>query len=166
MVQTRIEERLEQINREISAMKKEISKMPAVESSLSKISRNLDLMRTQSEKQQQMLLLMMESFAKERSIVSEKTTDPITHESAFAKGKEKKTSTNKPPDTIRNAEEGRVERKADNDELSTDRSKFKKVDMPVFTREDTTHGYFEQKDISKSIKSSRRSSLSSIPLLL
>lgn len=82
-----------------------------------------------------MLLLMMESFAKERLVVSEKTTDSITHESASAKGKEE-ASTSKSADTNRNAEECRVERKADNDDLSTDRSKFKKVEMPVFTRED------------------------------
>ncbi|KAA0042007.1 transposon Tf2-1 polyprotein isoform X1 [Cucumis melo var. makuwa] len=70
MVQTLIKERLELIGQEITAMKKEISKMPVVESKLSDIAKNLELMRLQSEKQQQMLLLMMGSMAKERSVIS------------------------------------------------------------------------------------------------
>ncbi|TYJ95553.1 transposon Tf2-1 polyprotein isoform X1 [Cucumis melo var. makuwa] len=72
--------------------------------------------------------------------ITEKMTESVMHKSAIAKGKEKETSTSKLADTIRNAEEDRIERKTDNDELSTDRSKFKKVEMPVFTREDPTNG--------------------------
>ncbi|KAA0033393.1 peroxidase 64 [Cucumis melo var. makuwa] len=117
------------MGQEISTMRKEISKIPAMESSLSKISKNLHLMRSQSEKQEQILLLLMESIA-------EKTTESATHKSAIAKGKEKEASTSKSAEITRNAEEGRVEQKTDNDESLTDRSKFKKVEMSVFSEED------------------------------
>lgn len=83
-----------------------------------------------------MLLLMMDSFAKERSVVSKRTTDSTAHESASAKGKEKEATTSKSADTNRNADECRNERKVDNDDVATDRSKFKKVEMSVFTGED------------------------------
>ncbi|KAA0032315.1 transposon Tf2-1 polyprotein isoform X1 [Cucumis melo var. makuwa] len=96
-------------------MKKEISKLPAMESSLSEISKNL--------------LILMETIA-------DKTTESATHKSATDKGKEKEASTNKSTEITRNAEEGQVDGKADNDEPATDRSKFKKVEMPVFSRED------------------------------
>ncbi|KAA0062661.1 Transposon Ty3-I Gag-Pol polyprotein [Cucumis melo var. makuwa] len=127
MVQTRIEERLEQIDQEILAMKKEIMKVPAIESSLNEISRNLELMRLQSDKQQ-MLLLVMES---------------VTHESVSTKGKEKEASTSKSADIEGIAENGRNERKTENDDTTTDRSKFKKVEMPVFSGEDPDSWLFQ-----------------------
>ena len=71
MVQTRIEERLEAFDQEIAGLKKELSKMPVIEASLSEIMKNLELMRLQSEKQQQVLLMFMESNAKECSMMSE-----------------------------------------------------------------------------------------------
>lgn len=75
MVQTRIEERLELIDQEIVRMKKELSKIPVIKSSLSDIAKNLDLMRLQSEKQQQLLLMLMETTAKERSHMSDQTSE-------------------------------------------------------------------------------------------
>ncbi|KAA0059262.1 histone-lysine N-methyltransferase ASHR1 isoform X1 [Cucumis melo var. makuwa] len=66
MFQMRIEERLELIDQVIAGMKKELSKMPMIKSSLSDIAKNLELMCLQSEKQRQLLLMMMESSAKER----------------------------------------------------------------------------------------------------
>ncbi|KAA0066460.1 uncharacterized protein E6C27_scaffold21G005610 [Cucumis melo var. makuwa] len=115
MVHTRIEERLDQMDQEISTMKKEISKLSTMESSLNEISKNL--------------LILMETIA-------DKTTESATHKSATDKGKEKEASTSKSTEITRNAEEGRVDGKADNDEPATDRSKFKKVEMPVFSGED------------------------------
>lgn len=64
MVQTRIEERLELIDLEIAGMKKELSKMLAIELSLSEIAKSIDLMRLQSKKQQQLLFTMMETSAR------------------------------------------------------------------------------------------------------
>ncbi|KAA0064016.1 histone-lysine N-methyltransferase ASHR1 isoform X3 [Cucumis melo var. makuwa] len=72
--QTRIEERLEVIDQEIVELK-ELSKMPIIEVSLSEIAKNSELMRLQSEKQQQMLLMMMESNGKECSMMSERLTE-------------------------------------------------------------------------------------------
>ncbi|KAA0035583.1 transposon Tf2-1 polyprotein isoform X1 [Cucumis melo var. makuwa] len=107
----RIEERLELMDQEITRVKKEISKMPLIELSLNDIVKNLEVMRLQSEKQQQMLLLLMELMAKDRSAVSDRTTESAARDSAVAKGKESKAT-------------------------STGRSKFKKVEMSVFIEED------------------------------
>ncbi|TYJ98384.1 transposon Tf2-1 polyprotein isoform X1 [Cucumis melo var. makuwa] len=85
MVHTRIEERLDQMDQEISTMKKEISKLPTMESSLNKISKNL--------------LILMETIA-------DKTTESATHKFATDKGKEKEASTSKSTEITRNAEEG------------------------------------------------------------
>ncbi|KAA0054137.1 Ty3/gypsy retrotransposon protein [Cucumis melo var. makuwa] len=111
-------------------MKKEIMKVPAIESSLSEISRNLELMRLQFDKHQHMLLLVMES---------------VMHESVFAKGKEKEESTSKSADNERIAENGRNERKAENDDTTADRRKFKKVEMSVFSGEDPDSWLFRAK---------------------
>ena len=90
-----------------------------------------------------MLLLMMESFAKERLIISDKTTDSTAHESASTKGKEKEATTSKSTDTDRNAEECRNDRKANNDDVPADWSKFEKVEMPVFSGEDPDSWLFQ-----------------------
>ena len=71
MVQTRIEERLEMIDQEIALMKKELGKMLIIELSLNDIAKNMETMRSQSDKQQQMLLMIMETVAKDRSTVSD-----------------------------------------------------------------------------------------------
>lgn len=63
---------MEMIDQEIAGMKKEMSKIPTIEGSLSKIMKNLDLMRLQSEKQQQEILRFMETTRKERSMMSER----------------------------------------------------------------------------------------------
>ena len=63
---------MEMIDQEIAGMKKEMSKIPTIEGSLSKIMKNLELMRLQSEKQQQETLRFMETTRKERSMMSER----------------------------------------------------------------------------------------------
>ncbi|TYJ97717.1 histone-lysine N-methyltransferase ASHR1 isoform X3 [Cucumis melo var. makuwa] len=136
MVQTWIEERLEQMDQEIAGIKKEISKMPVIESSLSDIVKNLELMCTQSEKQQQMLLLMMELITKERSVISERMTELAACESVLVKGKKNEATLSKSAETNHNIGEERTEKKADNEEMTADWSKFKKVEMPVFVGED------------------------------
>ncbi|TYK11379.1 histone-lysine N-methyltransferase ASHR1 isoform X3 [Cucumis melo var. makuwa] len=88
MVQTRIEERLELIDQEIAGMKKELSKMPMIKLSWSEIAKNIELMRLQSEKQQQMLLMMVETSAKEQSAMSERITKSAARDPANTKGKE------------------------------------------------------------------------------
>ncbi|KAA0044801.1 transposon Tf2-1 polyprotein isoform X1 [Cucumis melo var. makuwa] len=96
-----------------------------------------------------MLLLMMESFAKERLIISDKTTDSTAHESASTKGKEKEATTSKSTDTDRNAEECRNDRKANNDDVPADWSKFEKVEMPVFSGEDPDSWLFQAERSSR-----------------
>ncbi|KAA0048764.1 transposon Tf2-1 polyprotein isoform X1 [Cucumis melo var. makuwa] len=91
MVQTRIEERLELIDQEIVGMKKEIGKMRAIELSLSDIMKNL-------EKQQQTLMMMMETIAKDRTVVGERTTESAAREFAIAKGKESEATSSKSAD--------------------------------------------------------------------
>uniref|UniRef100_A0A9I9EJ89 Uncharacterized protein n=1 Tax=Cucumis melo TaxID=3656 RepID=A0A9I9EJ89_CUCME len=66
MVQTQIEEWMEMIDHEIARMKKESSKMPVIEATLSEITKNLKLMRLHIKKQQQAILSYMETNATKR----------------------------------------------------------------------------------------------------
>ncbi|KAA0037391.1 transposon Tf2-1 polyprotein isoform X1 [Cucumis melo var. makuwa] len=95
MVQTRIEERLEVIDQEIALMKKELGKMPIIELSLNDIAKNMQTMRAQSDKQEQMLLMIMETIAKDRTTTCERNKEPNVHMSVTNKGKEKETTSSK-----------------------------------------------------------------------
>ncbi|TYK05713.1 RNA-directed DNA polymerase-like protein [Cucumis melo var. makuwa] len=141
MVQTRIEERLELIDQEIAGLKKEIGKTPVIELSLSDIMKNLEVMRSQSKKQQQMLMLMMESIAKDRTEGSDRTTESVARESAIAKGKESEATSSKLTDSDQN------EKKTEIKESSVDQSKFKKVEMPVFVGDDPDSWLFRAKRV-------------------
>ncbi|KAA0067393.1 transposon Tf2-1 polyprotein isoform X1 [Cucumis melo var. makuwa] len=79
---------------------------------------------------------MMESMAKERSAVSERTTESAVCEFASAKGKESEATSSKSTELDRNIGECLNEKKIDIDDASADQSKFKKVEMPVFTGDD------------------------------
>ncbi|KAA0059479.1 hypothetical protein IC582_002784 [Cucumis melo] len=136
MVQTRIEERLECIDQEIAGMKKELSKVPAIEVSLNEIAKSIDLMRLQSEKQQQLLFTIIETSSRERSTMSGQVTESAAKESEKAKGKESEASSSKATDSDRNFRVNRNERRNDGDDDFHDRNKFKKIEMPVFTGED------------------------------
>ncbi|KAA0042887.1 histone-lysine N-methyltransferase ASHR1 isoform X3 [Cucumis melo var. makuwa] len=92
MVQTRIEEKLEAFDQEVIEMKKELSKILVIESSLNEITRNMELMRLQSKKQQQMLMMIMETVMKERSIASERLTESMVGDSTSTKMKENEAS--------------------------------------------------------------------------
>lgn len=50
MVQTRIEEQLEVFDQEMLRIKKELSKILAIEMNLSELTKSIELMRLQSEK--------------------------------------------------------------------------------------------------------------------
>ncbi|KAA0054528.1 peroxidase 64 [Cucumis melo var. makuwa] len=136
MVQTRIEERLEFIDQEIAGMKKELSKVSAIEISLNEIAKSIDLMRLQSEKQQQLLFTIMETSSRERSAMSGQVTESVAKETEKAKGKENKVTSSKMAESDRNFGFDRNERKMDSDDGFHDRNKFKKIEMPVFTGED------------------------------
>ncbi|KAA0038303.1 transposon Tf2-1 polyprotein isoform X1 [Cucumis melo var. makuwa] len=136
MVQTRIEERLEFIDQEIAEMKKELSIVSAIEVSLNEIAKSIDLMRLQSEKQQQLLFTIIETSSRERLTMSGQVTEFTAKEIEKAKGKEIDASSSKTAESDRNFGADRNERKIDSDDGSHDRNKFKKIEMPVFTGED------------------------------
>ena len=66
---------MESFDQEIAGIKKELSKMPIIEATLIELTKNMKLMRLQSEKQQQAILSYMEANAKERSMISERMTE-------------------------------------------------------------------------------------------
>ncbi|KAA0040844.1 histone-lysine N-methyltransferase ASHR1 isoform X3 [Cucumis melo var. makuwa] len=104
-------------------------KMPVIESAL-ELSKNMEMMRLQSEKQQQAILSYMKANAKERSIISERMIESNVRDSPAMKSKVSEATSS------RDIRETSAERKSDMDEASADRSKFKKVEMPVFTGDD------------------------------
>ncbi|KAA0065531.1 histone-lysine N-methyltransferase ASHR1 isoform X3 [Cucumis melo var. makuwa] len=130
MVQTRTKERMELIEQEIAKMKKEMSKIPMIELSLIKITKNLELMRLQSEKQQQAILMFMETTAKERSMMCARLSESMMRELSTTNMKE-----NKPSSSCEIGSE-KVKKKADIEDNNGDRNKFKKVEMPFFNGED------------------------------
>ncbi|KAL0533794.1 hypothetical protein IC582_028065 [Cucumis melo] len=136
MVQTRIEERLECIDQEIAGMKKELSKVSAIEVSLNEIAKSIDLMRLQSEKQQQLLFTIIETSSRERSTMSGQVTESTAKESEKVKGKESDASSSRAADSDRNFGADRNDRRIDSDDNFHDQNKFKKIEMPVFTGED------------------------------
>lgn len=73
MVQTQIEEKMEMFKQEIHGIKKEISKLPAKERTLNELAKNM-------ERQNQMMLQIMESAAQDRSTMSEKINRVIQAE--------------------------------------------------------------------------------------
>ncbi|KAA0058231.1 histone-lysine N-methyltransferase ASHR1 isoform X1 [Cucumis melo var. makuwa] len=120
MVQTRIEERLEFIDQEIAGMKKELSKVLAIEVSLNEIVKSIDLMRLQSEKQQQLLFTIMETSSRERLTMSE-VTESVAKETEKAKGKENEATSSKMAELDRN--------------FGFDRTSKKRIPTMVFTTE-------------------------------
>ncbi|TYK28591.1 gypsy/ty3 element polyprotein [Cucumis melo var. makuwa] len=144
MVQTRIEERLEFIDQEIAGMKKELSKVPAIEVSLNEIAKSIDLMRLQSEKQQQLLFTIMETSSREWLAMSE-VTESVAKETEKAKGKENEATSSKMAELDRN--------------FGFDRTSKKRIPTMVFTTETSSKrlrcrcslgriwilGYFEPK---------------------
>ena len=123
MVQTRMEEKVEAHNQEMIAMRKEVSKIPAIEEKLTTIS-------VQTEKTHQMLIMLMESITKERTITSEKMAESSVLETNSMKAKEKEGSTSK--DYKGETKGGKNE----GEDETSERNKFKKVEMPVFNGED------------------------------
>ncbi|KAA0041992.1 Ty3/gypsy retrotransposon protein [Cucumis melo var. makuwa] len=121
---------MESFKQEFTRIKKELMKMPVIESALVELLKNMEMMCLQSEKQQQAILSYMEANAKERSIISERMTKLNVRDLPAMKSKVSEVSSS------RDIGETDAERKSQLDEVSADRSKFKKVGMPVFTGDD------------------------------
>uniref|UniRef100_A0A9I9EIB6 Uncharacterized protein n=1 Tax=Cucumis melo TaxID=3656 RepID=A0A9I9EIB6_CUCME len=64
MEQMQIEEKLEAFEQEVIGMKKELSKIPAIEENLRSLTKSLQLLRIQAEKNQQLLLQCIETMVK------------------------------------------------------------------------------------------------------
>ncbi|TYK19858.1 histone-lysine N-methyltransferase ASHR1 isoform X3 [Cucumis melo var. makuwa] len=95
MVQTRIEERMESFEQEVAGIKKELMKMPVIESTLIELTKNMEMMRLQSEKQQQAILSYMEANAKERSMISERMIESNARDLSAMKSKAGEASSNR-----------------------------------------------------------------------
>ncbi|KAA0053433.1 ty3-gypsy retrotransposon protein [Cucumis melo var. makuwa] len=89
MVQTRIEETRSNRSRNCPDEEKP-RKMSIIELSLNDIAKNMQTMRSQSDKQEQMLLMIMETITKDRTTTSERNEEPNAHTSVTKKEKRKK----------------------------------------------------------------------------
>ncbi|KAA0047746.1 transposon Tf2-1 polyprotein isoform X1 [Cucumis melo var. makuwa] len=72
MEQMQIEEKLEAFEQEVIGMKKELSKIPAIEENLRSLTKSLQRLRIQTEENQQLFLQYVETTVKEKSTVSER----------------------------------------------------------------------------------------------
>ncbi|KAL0540117.1 hypothetical protein IC582_024347 [Cucumis melo] len=99
-------------------------------------------MRSQSDKQEQMLLIIMETIAKNRTTTSERNEEPNAHTSVTNKGKKKEATSSKSAISGRNNVDNRNEGETETEEFTPDRNKFKKVEIPVFAGEDPNSWLF------------------------
>ena len=141
------EERFETLEQEVSEIKKDLQKLPAVEEKLSTIMKTIERMNVQNEKQQQQNQTLMKNLDKLSSkadtqqqqyqvimkymdsIVNEKsgTTSDMEGSSSKMKGIVSSEETN---------DETKKEAKDEEEDKIVERNKFKKVEMPVFTGND------------------------------
>ncbi|TYK21389.1 ty3-gypsy retroelement transposase [Cucumis melo var. makuwa] len=121
---------MELSDQEIASMKKEMSKIPVIELSLIEITKNLELRRLQFEKQQQVILMFMETKTKEGSMMSEQLSESMMRESPATNTKENERSSN------REIGSKKADKKSNTEDNNGDRNKFKKVEMLAFSGED------------------------------
>ncbi|KAA0047644.1 Ty3/gypsy retrotransposon protein [Cucumis melo var. makuwa] len=114
-----------------------------------RIEERLETMRTQSDKQEQMMLMIMETIAKDRTTTSERNEEPNAHMSVTNKGKEKEANSSKSAVSGRSNSDDRNEGKTEIEEAAADRNKFKKVEMPVFAGEDPDSWLFRAERSSR-----------------
>ena len=123
MVQTRSEERRD-------THEQELNKIPAMEEKLTVMSQNMENLQAQVEKTHQMVMIFMETMAKERVLASGKGLDSSEQETWTGKTVEGESSAN------RETKKGTAEKKEDGEEDGNDRDRFKRVEMPVFDGDD------------------------------
>ncbi|KAA0060286.1 transposon Tf2-1 polyprotein isoform X1 [Cucumis melo var. makuwa] len=143
MEQMHIEEKLEAFEQEVIGMKKELSKIPAIEENLRSLTKSLQLLRIQAEKNQQLLLQCVEIMVKEKSIVSEQTvSERITTNLPVMKSIVEEGSTPmKRIETEEQRKEIETEEKVGKEQTKkigieediSDRNKFKKVELQRFS---------------------------------
>ena len=123
MVQTRSEERR-------GTHKQELNKIPVMEEKLTVMSQNMENLQAQVEKTHQMVMIFMETMAKEWVLASGKGIDSPIQETWTGKTVEGESSESK------ETTNGTTEKKEDDEGDGNDRNKFKKVEMPVFDGDD------------------------------
>lgn len=87
LVETRMEERLKAYDQEMLGMKLEISKLPAIEEKLTMTMTKMEILSVQTEKTKQMMMMFMESIAKEWSAMSDKVVESSMRETLTMKPK-------------------------------------------------------------------------------
>ena len=102
----------------MEVFEKEISKLPAIEKTLAELSKNI-------ERQNQVMLRIMESAAQDRTTMNEKLTELLMRNYP-AKSTNKDEGSSRREDEVKKSEKKTVE------ENNNDRHKFKKVEMPIF----------------------------------
>ena len=123
MVQTRSEERRD-------THEQELNKISVMEKKVTVMSQNMENLQAQVEKTHQMVMIFMETMAKERVLASGKGIDSSVQETWTGKTAEGESSTSK------ETKNETTEKKGDGDGDNNDRNKFKKVEMPVFDGDD------------------------------
>ncbi|KAA0034971.1 histone-lysine N-methyltransferase ASHR1 isoform X3 [Cucumis melo var. makuwa] len=149
MEQTQIEEKLEAFEQEVIGMKKELSKIPAIEENMRSLTKNLQLLRIQAEKNQQLLLQCVETMVKEKSIVSERITMNLPMMKSIVEGGStpmERIETEEQRKEIQTEEKVGEEqtKKIGIEEDISDRHKFKKVELQRF--DGTTLDWSRPKD--------------------
>ena len=66
-------------------MRSELNKLPAIEEKLMALTKNIEHLGVQAEKQQQFMLRFMETTVKERSMMSERITESKMRDSMAMK---------------------------------------------------------------------------------
>ena len=130
MAQKRIEEKLEMVDQEISGIRAELHDLPTIKENMSSLAKSIERLGVQAEKQQQQpetLLKYIEGMIKEKTTMEEvlegssSKVDSMVDVSDWTmmggKSEEKHT-------------------KLEGEDSAGDRSKFKKIEMPVFVGND------------------------------
>ncbi|KAA0036991.1 ty3-gypsy retrotransposon protein [Cucumis melo var. makuwa] len=140
------EERFEALEQEVSEMKKDLQKLPAVEEKLSTIMKTIERLNVQNEKQQQQHQALMKNLDRlstkadtqqqQYQVIMKYMDNFVNEKSTTTSDQEGFSSKMK---GIANSDESNEETKKevkDEEDKTAERSKFKKVEMPVFTGND------------------------------
>ena len=129
MVQTCMKEKIAAREQEMTAVRKEVSKIHAIEEKPMMISE-------QTEKMHQMLITLMESIAEERTVMGEGKAETSVREMNSMKAKQKEGSFSK------EYENETKTKKNEGEYRNNERNKFKKVEMSMFNDKDPNSWLF------------------------
>ena len=121
----------------MEAHKQELSKIPVIEEKLTTISQNMEGLQAQVEKTHQLVMIFMETVAKERLLANGKGSESPVQTTSTMKSVEGESSGSK---ETRN---DMSKKKVDDEGENNDQSKFKRVEMPVFNGDDPDSWLFQ-----------------------